>query len=42
MRSLQLGSDSYAWMQAQMMWVLLNATGQKLPIRSMSFSERER
>ena len=33
-RSLtQLGSGSCAWKRAQMMWVLSNVTGQKLPIR---------
>ncbi len=43
---MQLGSGSCAWMRAQTMWVLLSATGQKLPISNpksrASFPERER
>jgi len=43
---MQPGSGSCVWMRAQTMWVLLNATGQKLPIRNpkliTSFPERER
>ena len=43
---MQLGSGSCAWMRVQTMWVLLSATGQKLPIRKpklrTSFPERER
>jgi hypothetical protein len=43
---MQLGSGSCAWMRVQTMWVLLNATGQQLPIRgptlTTSFPEQER
>ena len=43
---MQLGSGSCAWMRVQTMWVLLSATGQKLPIRERklrkSFPKRER
>ncbi len=43
---MQLGSGNCAWMRALTMWVLLNAIGQRLPIReptlTTSFPERER